>query len=223
VGDKPADETNCTGGDANATDLDEKDPPTALSTAILIADESSNQSQNPKRTIDWKHLKRVSLAQELLCAIALLCVAFTLLAGHATSNFLWARYSIGMTMWLLYLMITGSCGRKASTRKFGHLITYFVLTLFQTVLNAFWMGIAFFGMCYVMFTGRYPREYNGWDNDWQDALMVMEVVESVCVLGTVVTGIVGTVCCVKGLGRMLSYQEEAIQAQAGLQPMATRF
>jgi len=74
------------------------------------------------------------------------------------------------------------------------------------------MAGVFLAVCYTLVARSYDYKNLELNEKWREGLLVVELVENLCLLGTVFTGLMGAVAGCRGFGRILQYQDENIQA-----------
>jgi len=178
---------------------------------ILDVESQGPKIHSPPKTMDWRQIRRITMAQMTMAMIAMIAIMIAVFASELNRMLVW--YKTAMFIWVLYLLTTAYCGYKSGPKNYTQAVAYFIMSIFQTMLNGVWMAGVFLAVCYTLVAR--TRDYRDmeWSNKWREGLLVVELVENLCLLGTVFTGLMGAVTGCRGFGRILQFQDETIQAR----------
>jgi len=166
----------------------------------------------PYKTVDWLFVRRVALAQIVLASLSILCLLVMLAIGGVT----WFKFAT--FFWSTFVMLAGYAGYKSySTRNYYYVLTYLIMAAFQSLMNWFALVYSTYSVYYL--DSREMRYYKGYcfGVSYKDVALVLELMESLTMMGTVITGVLGAKACCAGLGRLLTYQDKLIQQRMTLQ------
>uniref|UniRef100_A0AAF5RXI2 Transmembrane protein n=1 Tax=Wuchereria bancrofti TaxID=6293 RepID=A0AAF5RXI2_WUCBA len=151
--------------------------------------------------MDWSFMLQVANAQATLSIIQLLIVCLT------SSMFL-TGYRFISSAWATYLLSCAYIGIRAGRwQNYSHAIAYCGMCTFQSFVYMSTMCWFFYSL-YTLNSS--TQSYEFIHSTTSDAALVFALGEVVCIMGTVLTGIFGLICCCRGFGRLLHAQEKMI-------------
>jgi len=200
----------------------EKEETVTQQTPIMIGEvEFFNQPRHvtSNKTMDWMYIRRVSIVQMLLAFLAIICITIIVFTAEMNRLLMWSKTAL--FSWALFLLTTGYCGYRSSGKNYCQVVAYFIMSIFQTMINGFWLALLFLAACYVIAYRDNYFEGNDWSDlkefkvsvDWNTGVLVCELIETLCLFATIFTGLLGAFAGCKGFGRILQYQDGAMSGQ----------
>uniref|UniRef100_A0A915J5L1 Uncharacterized protein n=1 Tax=Romanomermis culicivorax TaxID=13658 RepID=A0A915J5L1_ROMCU len=157
-------------------------------------------------TFDWKGIKRAAVTQMIFSMIAMICILISIMATGMTS------YKFSQFIIATYLLVTGHGGLRGSTKSYKHLIFYLIMSALQWMINIMVLGCLTYAMYdapYVNYSVRQTIQTIDFDDYGTGiALITAELVGSLCMMGTIITGMLGLTHCCRGFGNVLMNQEK---------------
>lgn len=158
---------------------------------------------------NWKHLRRVAATQMILCMIALTCIVISILTT-GLNGYKFSQFIMG-----IYLLMTGHSGMKGSSKSYKHLIFYLIMSSLQWMFNVMVLGCLTYALYESPYSGysvrQSMRSVDFDDYGYDLAVLTAELVGSLAMMGTIVTGMLGLTQCCKGFGNLLAKQEKFFQ------------
>jgi len=164
------------------------------------------ENETSTKTMDWMFVRRVALGQIILATLSMICLLVTVVIGGVT----WFKFAT--FFWSTFILLAGYAGYKSySTKNYYYVLTYLIMAAFQSLTN--WFALVYSTYAVYYFENRELHYYKGYclGISYRDVALFLELTESLTMMGTVITGILGAKACCSGLGRLLTYQDQLIQ------------